>query len=105
MFEAGEGLPALPTNSTGYHFPAGATVDAAEVAHVAAALGVEGEPQAAAADSGGQWQVGPDDGSAPALFVADDGQLSWYYSTAWATAAVEGCAVSGSAGSSTDAGS
>ena len=48
VFEAGEGLPALPTNSTGYHFPAGATVEAAEVARVAAALGVEGEPQAAA---------------------------------------------------------
>jgi hypothetical protein len=99
VFEAGEGLPALPTNSTGYHFPAGATVDAAEVGRIAAALGVEGEPQAAAADTGGQWQVGPTDGSAPTLFVADDGQLSWYYSTAWATTAVAGCAVAEGGGS------
>ena len=30
VFEVGEGLPALPTNSTGYHFPAGVSVDAAE---------------------------------------------------------------------------
>ena len=43
VFEAGEDLPALPTNSTGYHFPAGATVDAADVSRIAAALGVEGE--------------------------------------------------------------
>jgi hypothetical protein len=98
VFEVGDGLPALPTNSTGYHFPAGATVDAATVGRVAAALGIEGEPQAATADTGNQWRVGPDDGSAPALFVADDGQLSWYYSTAWATAAIEGCGTSGSAG-------
>ena len=57
-----------------------------------------GEPQAAATDSGYQWRVGPDDGTAPALFVSNDGQLSWYYSNAWATAAVAGCAVAGSVG-------
>jgi hypothetical protein len=100
VFEIGDGLPALPTNSTGYRFPAGATVDAATVARLAAALGVDGEPQAAADDTAGQWQVGATDGSAPTLFVADDGQLSWYYTPAFAaTAAVEGCAVAGSAGS------
>ncbi|HEX4984084.1 MAG TPA: hypothetical protein VFV63_20440 [Ilumatobacteraceae bacterium] len=103
VFEVGEGLPALPTNSTGYHFPAGVTVDAAEVARVAAALGVEGEPQEVTSDTVNltTWRVGPDDGTAPALFVSNDGQLSWYYSTAWATAAVEGCGVSGSDGSVT----
>ncbi|HWM20795.1 MAG TPA: hypothetical protein VNO51_13970, partial [Ilumatobacteraceae bacterium] len=85
-------------NSTGYHFPADATTDAAAVARIAAALGIEGEPEAATADTGNLWRVGPEDGSSPALFVADDGQLSWYYSTAWATAAVEGCGVSGSPG-------
>ena len=46
-----------------------------------------------------QWRVGPDDGTAPALFVSNDGQLSWSYSIAWATTAIEGCAVAGSAGS------
>jgi hypothetical protein len=99
VFEAGEGLPALPTNSTGYHFPAGATVDAADVARIAAALGVEGEPQPATADSAYLWRVGPDDGTAPALFVNNDGQLSWSYSIAWATTAVAGCAVSEGGGS------
>ncbi len=42
VFEVGEDLPALPTNSTGYHFPAGATVDAADVSRIAAALGIDG---------------------------------------------------------------
>ena len=103
VFEVGEGLPALPTNSTGYHFPAGVDVDATEVARVADALGVEGEPVEVPSDAGNPttWRVGPDDGSAPALFVSNDGQLSWSYSIAWATAAFEGCGVSGSEGSVT----
>ncbi len=103
VFEIGEGLPVLPTNSTGYHFPAGVGVDAAEVGRLADALGVAGNPEAAAADSGNQWRVGPEDGSAPALFVANDGQVSWYYSNAWATAEVAGCGVSGSEGATIDA--
>jgi len=76
VFEVGEGLPALPTNSTGYHFPAGVDVDATEVARVADALGVEGEPVEVPSDAGNPttWRVGPDDGSAPALFVSNDGQ-------------------------------
>ncbi|MGH9134462.1 MAG: hypothetical protein ACRDZZ_11030 [Ilumatobacteraceae bacterium] len=98
VFETGEGLPALPANSTGYHYPAGADVDVAEVARIAAALGVAGEPQALAPETGNRWQVGPDDGTAPALFVAADGQLSWYYSNAWATTIVEGCGFVGSEG-------
>jgi hypothetical protein len=98
QFEVGDGLPALPTNSTGYHFPAGGSVDAAEVARVAEALGVEGEPEAVV-DGGYQWRVGPDDGTAAALLVGIDGQLSWYYSSAWATEAVQGCGVAGSTGS------
>ena len=39
VFEVGEDLPALPANSTGYHFPAGASVDVADVSRIAAALG------------------------------------------------------------------
>lgn len=104
-FEIGESLPPLPTNSTGYHFPAGASVDAAEVARVASALGVTGEPQATAPDTGNLWRVGPDDGTAPALFVSNDGQLSWYYSYAWATASTtEACAVAEGGGSAGAAG-
>jgi hypothetical protein len=78
------------------------TVDAAEVARIAAALGVPGEPVAADPQTGNAWRVGPDDGSAPALFVASDGLLSWYYSPAWATTPVVGCAVAGSAGAGVD---
>lgn len=105
VFEVGEGLPALPTNSTGYHFPTGVSVDAADVARVAAALGVEGEPSDTTTSDLGNlttWRVGPDDGTAPALFVSNDGQLSWYYSSAFATAAVAGCGVSGSEGSAVE---
>ena len=102
VFEVGEGLPALPTDSTGYHYPAGVSVDAAEVARIADALGVAGNPEAAAAGSGNQWRVGPEDGSAPALFVSSDGQVSWYYSNAWAAVEVAGCGVSGGSGTPTD---
>jgi hypothetical protein len=102
VFEVGEGLPALPTDSTGYHYPAGVGVDATEVARIADALGVAGNPEAAAPDSGNQWRVGPEDGSAPALFVSSDSQISWYYSNAWATVEVAGCGVSGSVGAPTE---
>ena len=59
VFEVGEGLPALPANSTGYHFPAGASVDAADVSRIAAALGIDGEAEPAATDSGYQWRGRP----------------------------------------------
>ena len=38
-FVVGDGLPALPTNDTGWVFQAGATVTAEQVAELAAALG------------------------------------------------------------------
>lgn len=91
VFELGEGLPALPTNSTGYHFPAGAMVDAAEVARIAAALDIAGEPQATDVETGNAWRVGPDDGSAPALYVANDSMGSWYYSGPWDVTLGGGC--------------
>ncbi|HYN35223.1 MAG TPA: hypothetical protein VES40_21540 [Ilumatobacteraceae bacterium] len=94
-YEAGPDLPALPTNSTGYQYPPGATVDAATVAGLASALDVEGEPVAGGgADVDGlSWRVGPDDGSAPSLTVGADAQLSVNYSTTWAGATGVGCAV------------
>jgi hypothetical protein len=90
-FEVGPGLPALPTNSTGYQFIPG-DVDVAEVTRLAEALGVTGEPvRGGGADVDGRlWQVGPDDGTAPSLTVVADAQSSWYYSSAWADATVSG---------------
>jgi hypothetical protein len=92
-FEPGPGLPALPTNSTGYHFPTDATVDVARVEELAAALGVEGDVVAGGgADADGlSWRVGPDDGTAPMLTVGADAQLGVNYSSAWADATTIGC--------------
>ena len=44
-FVAGDSLPALPTNDTGWVFQAGAAVTADQVAQLATALGVTGDPQ------------------------------------------------------------
>ena len=44
-FVAGDALPALPTNDTGWVFQSGAAVTAEQVAQLATALGVAGEPQ------------------------------------------------------------
>lgn len=93
-FVAGEGLPALPTDDVGYLFEAGATVTAEQVGELAAALGVAGEPQQVDDGFSVFWRVGPDDGTAPSLFVSQDAQLNWNYSGAWANAQVmSGCAV------------
>ena len=99
-FVAGEGLPALPTNDVGYLFEAGTPATSEQVAELAASLGVEGEPVAVEEGTTTSWRVGPDDGSAPSLWVGGDAQLSWSYSTAWATQemSASGCAVAGSTG-------
>lgn len=78
-FVVGDGMPALPTEANGWQYPATATPDLDRLAEIAAALGVEGEPVQQPADWGGGWVIGPDDGSAPALWLAADGQLSWWY--------------------------
>jgi hypothetical protein len=89
-YEIGPGLPALPTDSTGYQFVPG-DVDVTEVTRLAEALGVTGEPVRGDADVDGRlWQVGPDDGTAPSLTVVADAQSSWYYSSAWADPATSG---------------
>jgi hypothetical protein len=91
----GDGLVA-PADDTGYVYDASAEVTAAQVAALAAALGVEGEP--VRVDDGWMvsWRVGPDDGSAPSLWVNDDAQQYWNYSSAWAEDVMvrEACAVS-----------
>src|SRR5690606_36333646 len=77
-------------------------VTAEQVAEIARLLGVEGEPVLVDKGWGKNWRVGPDDGSAPSLWVSDDAQLSWNYSSAWADGSVTmGCAVAGSVGEGT----
>ncbi len=101
-YEAGPDLPPLPVNATGYQYPPGATVDAAQVGELAAALGVEGEvvPGGGAEVDGLAWRVGPDDGSAPSLTVGADPQSSVNYSQAWNTGvATSGCGVAEDGGS------
>ena len=73
----------LPTATTGYVLPAGATVSPDTVAALAAVLGVEGGPVAAAPDTGMAWQVGPTDGTAPSLNVSASAPLSWFYQGEW----------------------
>jgi hypothetical protein len=95
-FVAGDSLPALPTNDTGWVFQAGATVTADQVAQLATARGVTGEPQRHDESGYVYWTVGPNDGTAPMVTVNEDAQLSWYYSGDWAnqaTVAVSGCSI------------
>lgn len=95
-FVAGDSLPALPTNDTGWVFQAGQTVTADQVTQLATALGVTGDPQRHDDSGYVYWTVGPNDGTAPMLTVNEDAQLSWYYSSAWAnqaTVASSGCAI------------
>jgi hypothetical protein len=86
----GEGLPDLPDEASGWQYVSGVEPDADLVARIAAALGVDGELVAQPEDVGGGWIVGPNDGSAAALYVARDGQLTWYYSMAYAVDAGTG---------------
>jgi hypothetical protein len=93
-FVVGDGLPALPTEANGWKYAPGATLDRTLVSQIAAALGLSGEPAARPAEQGGGWLIGPEDGSAPALWITADAQLSWWYNGAAAvvTDAVGGCA-------------
>jgi hypothetical protein len=97
-YVVGEGMPALPTNDTGYVFDASTPVTAEQVAALAAALGLTGQPERIDEGYGVSWRVGPDDGSEPSLWVSDDAQQNWNYSTAWDDVAVgRPCAVSSDA--------
>lgn len=79
----GEGLVA-PTDDTGYVFEASGPATVEEVSALAAALGVEGEPELVDDGYAGSWRVGPEDGTAPSLWVSSDAQRLWNYSSAWA---------------------
>ena len=98
-YQIGEGLSALPTDSTGYRFgpsDGASSVSEDDVRRLAGALGITDAPTK---NPNPQiydqvWTVGPIDGSAPALTVVNDPQVTWYYSGAWATAgSVDGAAV------------
>ena len=82
-YVVGDGMPSLPTDDLGYVFDANRQVTAEQVARVAAALGVEGEPVHQVEEYGSFWRVGSDDGSAPGLWVSEDSQQSWNYNGAW----------------------
>jgi hypothetical protein len=81
----GDGMPALPTADTGYVFDSLAEVTPDQVSAIAASLGVTGEPVRIDEGYGVSWRVGPEDGSAPSVWVYDDGQQNWSYNSAWAT--------------------
>jgi hypothetical protein len=90
-YVVGDGMPALPTNDLGYVFDASLEVTAEQVARVAAALGVTGEPVPLDEGFGVSWRVGPDDGSAPTLWVSNEGTQSWNYSAWQGRGAIVSC--------------
>ena len=84
------GLSTATGSAPGYAFDARAASTAETVAALAAALGVEGTPEL----KDGAWTVGPQDGTAPTLYVGLDGTLSFSYSNPllnpWNCAKTEG---------------
>ncbi len=87
-------LPALDTPAGSWIVPAGVSVGLEQVRRLAEVLGVRGEPREQPADWGGGWAVGPDDGTAPSLWVSGDGLGTWWYSPAWDVASDVRCVVS-----------
>ncbi len=82
-YVVGDGMPPLPTDDVGYVFAAGATATAEQVQELAGTLGVTAEAVRIDEGFGVSWRVGPDDGSAPSVWLFEDAQLSWNYSSAW----------------------
>ena len=83
-FILGEGFPALPTNNVGFVFDGATAPTDEQIAALAAAFGVEGEVVYTDQDGFKSWQVGPNDGTAPTIFVSGDAQASWSFNPAWA---------------------
>lgn len=72
-------LPELAGSANAWRLSAGQNVDEAQVARMAAVLGVEGEVRELPADQGGGWMVGNADYSGANLTVSADGLLSWWF--------------------------
>jgi hypothetical protein len=99
-------VPTLASSAAAWSLPAGSVPSDADIARIAAALGVKGDVQRLKADQGGGWIVGPADYSTPTLSVANDGLLSWNYSGTNSAVVGVSCgeAGSGTAGSSSGSG-
>lgn len=82
-FVVSDSMPALPTMSTGYVYRQGSTVPEATALALAAALGVDTEPQERPAEYMVEWAFGPEDGTAPTLNIDASGQHYWWYSSGW----------------------
>ncbi len=97
--------PDLTSPAASWYFAPGVAPTADQAEQLAAAFGVSGEPVAVAADMGGGWTVGPNDGSAPSITIAGDAMQSWWYSPAWQTDASTsvGCAYPSEGGVAIDA--
>jgi len=80
-------LPALDTPVDGWRYAPSTQLDEEAVARIAAAFGVGGDIVELPPDWGGGWRIGPDDGSAPALWFGADGLGWWSYSAPWNTTA------------------
>jgi hypothetical protein len=94
-FVVGDGMPPLPTNQIGYVFDSAVTVSVKQVEQLASALGVDGAVTRIDEGYGVSYRVGPDDGSAPSVWVFEDAQLSWNYNSPWNEDIVRStCAVS-----------
>ena len=91
------GLGAEPGVANGYGFDPRSVSNPETIAALAAAFGVEGAPEL----KDGAWQVGPQDGTGPSIFVSLDGTLSFsYYNSAiqpWQCDENGACAENGAA--------
>lgn len=87
----------LPDDTTGYVFDAGVEATADQAAGIAAAFGVDGEPERIDDGSAVRWRIGPDDGSAPSFELWNDAMLSWSYNSGWDDGEVVGCSSAASA--------
>lgn len=82
-FVLGDAFPALPTNNIGFVFDGESTLADEQITALAAAFGVNGDVVSTDQDGYQSWQVGPNDGTAPTIYVSGDAQLSWSFSPAW----------------------
>lgn len=84
-FELATDLPELDEIADGWRYVAGPELNAAAADRVVQGFGLQGEPEALPAESGGGWRLGPDDGSAPVLWFGADAMGWWSYSAPWPT--------------------